>query len=169
MAERTQYYSADGRLITESLQDYSKALIHEKYQSLESFLHRWSEADRKQAVLEELSQQGLLIDALSEQVGRDLDAFDQPPLTRRERANNVRKRSVYARFQGKARAVIDALLEKYASEGVLPEDTAILRVQPLSGLGTPGELIKVFGGREGYMAAMRSLETELYQQEKIAQ
>lgn len=170
VAERVQYYGKDGRLITESLHDYTRSAVHEQYESLDAFLRRWASAEKKQAVLDELAEHGVLFDDLRASVGRDLDpfdlvchvAFDRPPLTRRERAENVRKRDVFARFGEKARAVLDALLGKYADEGVFPDDVSVLRVQPLSDLGTPVELVKAFGGREGYLAAVRALEAELY-------
>jgi type I restriction enzyme R subunit len=170
LAERVQYYGPDGRLITESLKDYTRSAVRQRFESLDAFLRRWTEADRKQSVLDELAERGVLLDALREQVGKDLDAFDlvchvafdRPPLTRRERADGVRKRDVYARFEGKARAVLDALLDKYADEGVLPEETAMLRNQPFDGMGTVVELVRLFGGREGYRAVVKDLEAALY-------
>jgi type I restriction enzyme R subunit len=170
VAERVQYYGKDGRLITESLHDYTRDAVHQQYASLDAFLRRWQTADRKQAILDELVEHGVMFDSLRDSVGRDLDpfdlvchiAFDRPPLTRRERAQNVRKRDVFARFCDKARAVLDALLDKYADEGVFPEDVSVLRVQPLSALGTPVELVKAFGGRDQYLSAMKELEAELY-------
>jgi type I restriction enzyme R subunit len=170
VAERVQYYGADGRLITESLRDYTRTTVHEHYQSLDAFLRRWSAADRKQTVIDELAAQGVLIDALRDQVGKELDAFDlvchvafdRPPLTRRERAEGVRKRDVYGRFEGKARAVLDALLDKYADDGVLPEKTAVLRLQPFDQLGTVLELVNLFGGKKAYQKTVRELEDALY-------
>ncbi|MCB1635851.1 MAG: restriction endonuclease, partial [Xanthomonadales bacterium] len=170
VAERVQYYGADGRLITESLKDYTRSAVRDRYQSLDAFLRRWSEAERKQTVIDELAERGVLLDALCEQVGKELDpfdlvchvAFDRPPLTRRERADSVRKRDVYARFEGQARAVLDALLDKYADEGVLPEEPRVLRNQPFDRMGTVVELMRLFGGKEGYQAAVRSLEAEIY-------
>jgi type I restriction enzyme R subunit len=170
IAQRVQYYGPDGRLITESLRDYTRNAVREHFDSLDTFLRRWTEADRKQSVLDELAGQGVLLDALREQVGKDLDAFDlvchvafdRPPLTRRERAERVRKRDVYARFEGKARAVLDALLDKYADEGVLPEETAVLRNQPFDGMGTVVELVRLFGGKDGFRTAVKDLEAALY-------
>jgi type I restriction enzyme R subunit len=170
IAERVQYYGADGRLITESLKDYTREVVRGKFESLDAFLRRWTAAERKQTVLSELAEQGVLLEALSEQVGKDLDpfdlvchvAFDRPPLTRRERADGVRKRDVYARFEGKARAVLDALLDKYADEGVLPEETGVLRTQPFDGLGTVVELVRLFGGKDGYRGVVREIEGALY-------
>ena len=90
--------------------------------------------------------------------------YDRPPLTRRERADQVRKRDVFTRYGDKARAVLQALLEKYADEGVVPDDLAVLRIQPLSDLGTPVELVTHFGGKDGYLAAVKTLEAELYRE-----
>jgi type I restriction enzyme R subunit len=170
VAERVQYYGKDGRLITESLHDYTRNAVQQQYDSLDAFLRRWASADKKQAVLDELAEQGVIFDGLRESVGKDLDpfdlvchvAFDRPPLTRRERAQNVKKRDVFTKYGDKARAVLDALLQKYADEGVFPDDVAVLRVPPVSELGTPIELVKAFGGRDEYLAAVKRLEAEIY-------
>ena len=171
IAERVQYYSKDGRLVTESLADYTRKTVQAEYATLDDFLQRWSEADRKAAVIDELSEQGVFFAALRERVGRDLDAFDlichvvygQPPLTRRERAANVKKRDVFTRYGEQARAVLDALLDKYADEGLVSvEDLGVLRVQPLSDLGTPLELVRHFGGRNEYIAAVQELAAAIY-------
>ena len=171
VAERVQYYGKDGKLITESLRDYTKSAVQAHYASLDDFLQHWSAAERKQAVIDELREQGVPLDELRAQVGKDLDAFDlichvvydRPPLTRRERAEQVKKRDVFTKYGAQARAVLDALLDKYADEGLVPvEDLGVLRVQPFSDLGTPIELIRAFGGRDGYLAAVRELERALY-------
>ncbi len=171
IAERVQYYSKDGRLVTESLTDYTRKTVQAEYATLDDFLQRWSEADRKAAVINELSEQGVFFEALRERVGRDLDAFDlichvvygQPPLTRRERAENAKKRDVFTRYGEQARAVLDALLDKYADEGLASvEDLGVLRVQPLSDLGTPIELVRHFGGKNEYIAAVQELAEALY-------
>ena len=142
-----------------------------EYTSLDAFLQRWTKAEQKQAVLAELEQQGVFFEELAEQVGKDLDlfdlichvAFDQPPLTRRERANNVKKRNYFAKYGEKARFVLEALLEKYATEGIETIETmAILNVQPLKDFGTPVEIIRLFGGKEQYEQALRDLESALY-------
>lgn len=173
VAERVQYYGTDGRLITESLTDYTKQTVQERYATLQDFLRHWTDADRKAAIIEELREQGVLLDELGETAGKDLDAFDlichvvygQPPLTRRERAQHVRKRDVFTKYGPQARAVLDALLDKYSDEGVAPvEDLGVLRVQPFPALGTPVQLVGLFGGRDGYLAAIRELETALYEQ-----
>ena len=170
-AERVQYLDQYGRLITESLVDYTRKTVRQEYITLADFLRHWSEAERKAAVIDELREQGVLFEELREQVGRDLDAFDlichvvygQPPLTRRERAENVKKRDVFTRYGEQARAVLDALLDKYADEGLVSvEDLGVLRVQPLSDLGTPIELVRHFGGRNEYIAAVQELAEALY-------
>jgi len=169
--ERVQYYDKGGKLVTESLRDYAKKAVREEFTSLDAFLRRWKEADRKQAVVKELEERGLLLDAVAEEVGRDYSAFDlvchvafgQPALTRRERANNVKKRSYFTRYGEQARAVLEALLAKYADEGVDDiEDVGVLKVQPLTKFGTPMEIVNAFGGRDAYLAAVRALENELY-------
>ena len=171
LAERVQYYGKDGRLITESLTDYTKQTVREQYATVDDFLRRWTEADRKEAVIDELREQGVLLEALADMVGTEMDPFDlvchvvydRPPLTRRERANEVKKRDVFTKYGEQARAVLDALLEKYANAGLVHiEDMGVLRVQPLSDLGTPVQLVKYFGGKNGYLAAVRELEAAIY-------
>lgn len=170
--ERVQYLDADGKLITESLKDYTRKTILKAYTSLDAFLNAWKDADRKQAIVEELSNRGVFLEELAEQVGLDFDAFDlichvtfdQPPLTRYERAERVRKRNVFEKYGEKARAVLDALLEKYADGGLKSvESLEILKVDPLMHFGTPMEIVNLFGGKNNYMAAIRELETALYQ------
>ena len=170
--ERVQYLDEKGKLITESLRDYSRKRLLGSYASLEAFLNEWTEADRKSAILEELAAKGVFVDELAEQVGLEYDAFDlvchiafdQPPLTRRERAEKVKRRNVFAKYGDKARAVLDALLEKYAVSGITSvESLEILKVDPLTALGTPVEIVRLFGGRDGYIAAIRELGTALYQ------
>jgi len=171
VAERVQYYGPDGKLITESLRDYTRRRLTARYATLDDFLRRWTAAERKEAILRELEEQGVLLHALAEEVGRDYDpfdlvchvAFDRPPLTRRERAERVRKRDYFARYGDKARAVLEALLDKYADEGIETiESVEVLRVRPLSELGTPVELIRSFGSKEEYLEAVRELERALY-------
>ena len=172
VAERVQYYGKDGKLITESLSDYTKSAVNNNYKSLHDFLNRWTSADRKQAIVAELENEGILLDALAAEVGADYDPFDlvahvafgQKPLTRRERAENVKKRNYFAKYEGKARAVLEALLDKYADEGLTNlEDPKVLKVQPFNRHGTPLEIIQTFGGKESYAKAIRELEEQLYQ------
>ena len=171
--ERVQYLDANGRLITESLRDYSRKTVLNEYSSLDSFLTVWNDAEKKQAILEELAAKGVFLDELADQVGRDYDAFDlvchiafdRPPLTRKERADKVKKRNVFAKYGDQARSVLDALLQKYADSGLRSvESLDILKVEPLSTMGTPLEIIKLFGGKPGYLAALRELESALYQE-----
>ena len=170
--ERVQYLDEHGKLITESLRDYSRKTVRKSYASLDAFLTVWNDAEKKQAILEELATKGVFLDELAEQVGRDYDAFDlvchvafdAPPLTRRERAEKVKKRNVFAKYGDKARAVLNALLQKYADSGITSvESLEILKVDPLTAFGTPVEIVTLFGGRSAYLAAIRELESALYQ------
>ena len=172
IAERVEYLDQAGRLVTESLRDFTRKALRKRYASLDDFLKRWHAADRKQAIVEELAAEGLTV-ALLEELGRDLDpfdlichvAFDAKPLTRRERAAQVRKRDVFAKYGAKARAVLDALLTKYADDGVLNlDDTLILQVPPLPELGTTVQLVKAFGGRDRFVAAVHHLQDALYRE-----
>jgi len=171
VAQRVQYYGKDGKLITESLRDYSRKAIRERYASLDSFLKTWSKSDRKQAILKELEEQGVFFEELAKDVGKDLSAFDlvchvafdQPTLTRKERANNVRKRNYFTKYGEAARAVLEALLDKFANEEVDDiENIGVLKVQPLTTLGTPLEIIQRFGDKNDYLRAVRELEDELF-------
>ncbi|MBK7263260.1 MAG: DEAD/DEAH box helicase family protein [Rubrivivax sp.] len=173
--ERVQYLNAQGQLITESLRDYTRINLAKQYESLDAFLQAWGSAERKAALLDELERQGVLVEALADELAqqglKDLDPFDlllhiawnMPPLTRRERAGRVKKRNVFTHYGAMARQVLDALLDKYADEGITTiESDAVLRVQPFTDLGLPGELIKSFGGRAQYLQALATLERELY-------
>ncbi len=171
--ERVQYLGADGKLITESLKDYMRKTVQKEYQSLDAFLTKWNGADRKHAIVEELAKRGVFLDELADQVGNDLDAFDlichvafdQPPLTRRERVDRVRKRNVFAKYGENARAVLDSLLEKFADGGLNSlESMDILKVDPLTQYGTPIEIIQIFGGKQFYLAAIQELEAQIYQE-----
>lgn len=171
VGERIQYMGPDGKLIVESLKDYSRKAVHETFKTLDEFLQRWTAADQKQAIVEELEQQGVFFEALAEDVGRDCGpfdlichvAFDQPPLSRRERAENVRKRDYFTKYGDEARAVLQALLDKYADEGIDDiESMEVLKVQPLSSFGTPLEIVKLFGTKQDYLRALKDLEAELY-------
>jgi type I restriction enzyme R subunit len=170
--ERVQYLDEHGKLITESLKDYSRKTVRQSYASLSEFLNVWNDAEKKQVILDELAARGVFLDELAELVGRNYDAFDlichvafdAPPLTRKERADGVRKRNVFAKYGNRARAVLDTLLQKYADSGLKSvESLEILKVDPLTVHGTPVEIVTLFGGRAGYLAAIRELETALYQ------
>ena len=170
-AERVQYFDADGKLITESLKDYTRKTLNKEFASLDDFLKRWSDADRKQAIVEGLAQEGVFFEALAEEVGKDCDPFDllchvvwdMPPLTRKERAEQVKKRNYFTKYGDQARRVLEALLDKYADQGVGQiEEKQILTVVPFSQFGTPVEILRAFGGRDGYEAALQELKRSLY-------
>ncbi|ADW16829.1 Type I site-specific deoxyribonuclease [Desulfobulbus propionicus DSM 2032] len=172
--ERVQYLDGDGRLITESLRDYSRRTVSQTYATLDAFLTAWNAAERKQAVVEELAARGVFLDELAEQIGPGYDAFDlichvafdRPPRTRRQRVAQVRGRDVFGRYGEQARAVLEALLDKYADAGLRSfESFDILKVDPLSSFGTPMEIIKLFGGKPDYIKALHHLEAELYLEE----
>lgn len=173
LAERVEYLDEHGKLITESLRDYTKKSIRKQYGSLDDFLRRWNSTHRKRAIIEELQNEGLLLEPLAAEVGTDLDpfdlichvAYDQPPVTRKERADDVRKRAIFKKYGDKARAVLEALLQKYQDEGVTDlENPQVLRVPPFTSMGTAVELINAFGDNkgQGFAAATRSLQDELY-------
>jgi len=177
LGKRVQYLDPDGKLITESLTDYVSTKIHEQYQTLEQFLQAWSDADKKQVIVEELENQGVFFENIREEVEKkhpgafdpfDLVchvAFDQPPLTRHERAENVKKRHVFAKYGDEARRVIEILLEKYADEGLSAvEDPRVLQIAPFNEVGTVVEIVRDFGGLEKYQQAVRELESEIYVQ-----
>ncbi len=169
--ERVQYLDADGKIITENLTDYTKANILKRFQSLETFLTHWNQADKKKAILEELENQGIFFESLQEEVGSEWDpfdlichvAFDAKPLTRKERAENVKKRNYFAKYGKKAQNILSNLLDKYADEGIKDiESTEILKLDPFRSIGTPLELIRAFGSKEDYDRAIKELEDELY-------
>lgn len=174
LSKRVQYLGPDGRLITESLRSYAKKTLQKEYRTLDEFLRRWSDAEKKQAVIEELEQQGILLEGLREEVknGDAFSAFDllchvaygQPPLTRKERADQVKKRNYFAKYEGKAREVLEALLERYADDDFAPfENAKVLQLRPFDQIGTPVEIVRgVFGGKSAYETAVKELQSELY-------
>ncbi|MFZ4809479.1 MAG: EcoAI/FtnUII family type I restriction enzme subunit R [Hyphomicrobiaceae bacterium] len=171
IGERVEYLDENGKLVTESVRDFTKTALRKRFASLDNFLKRWRSAERKQAVIEELESEGLSLDVLASELGKTLDpfdlichiAFDRKPLTRRERADNVRKRDVFAKYGDQARAVLDALLEKYRDEGVINlDDTNVLTLTPFKSMGTVVQLVTAFGGRDSYEKAVRELQNELY-------
>jgi type I restriction enzyme R subunit len=173
LLERVEYLDDNGRLVTESLRDYSRKAIRQQYASLDRFLHRWNATARKDAIIDELAEAGLLLDPLREDVGKDLDpfdlichiAFDQPPLTRRERAAKVRKRDLFTHYGPQARAVLEALLTKYQDEGIVSglDNVRMLEIPPFNALGTPFQLLKEFGSRDRFEHAVHELQAALYQ------
>ena len=179
--ERSQYLDADGKLITEDyrvlLKDQIQQSLMASFGSLNDFLRRWNESERKQVILEELAEQGIPLDVLQQAVpnGYELDAFDlvahvafnQPPLTRRERANNVKKRNVFGKYGDQARSVLEALLEKFADHGVQDiESPKVLELPPFDKLGSKTQIRRgIFGGTENYQQALRELEAALYSED----
>ncbi|MCX1367113.1 DEAD/DEAH box helicase family protein [Escherichia coli] len=173
IAQRVQYYDADGKLVTESFKDYTRKTLLKEYASLDDFTRKWQDADRKEAIIHELEQQGIIWEVLAEEVGKDLDPFDmlchvvygQPPLTRKERAENVRKRNYFTKYSEAAQAVLDNLLDKYADAGVQEiESIQVLKLKQFDSMGTLPEIIKTgFGDRNGYNQALSELENEIYQ------
>lgn len=169
--ERIQYMDGNGKLITGSLKDYTKQKVREQYQSLDDFLNKWNQADKKQAIIEELTEQGIVFEDLKEAINKEMDifdlichtAFDQQPLTRAERVNNVKKRDYFTKYGEQARKVLEALLAKYADEGIANiEDMKILQVNPLDQFGSPLEIVDLFGGKKQYLRAIAELEREIY-------
>lgn len=175
VGERVQLLGADGKLMTLSLTDFTKQCVKKRFASLDEFLRKWTEADRKRVIIEELAEQGVfweeLRDDVRKKLGMEMDAFDliahivfdQPPLSRRERADNVRKRNYFTKYQGAAREVLEALLDKYADTGIATiEDTKVLQLAPFTEMGTVVELVKAFGGKADYQQAVKELEKHLY-------
>ena len=170
--ERIQYLNNAGELVTTSLHDYTKQNLLQKFSSLDEFLSRWHQADKKSALIAELREQDVVLEDLQRDVEKDLDLFDLicyvawgcPPLTRKERAENVRKRDCFAKYGEPVRAVLDALLEKYATDGIENiEEMSVLKLEPLKQLGSPAEILKQFGGKSQYIEVLRELKSELYQ------
>ena len=173
VAERVTYLDGHGKLVTESLRDFTRKALRRRFASLDDFLTRWNAVERKQAIIDELAAEGLPLTVIVDELGKDLDpfdlichiAFDAKPLTRRERAENVKKRDVFTKYGGQARAVLGALLDKYADEGILNLDDAnVLRIPPLDSLGTPVELVRAFGGKPDFDRAVHDLQFALYRE-----
>lgn len=177
IAERVQYYDTDGKLVTESFKDYTRKTIQKQFTSLDDFSKRWQDADKKKAIIDELAELGVIWEALEQDVsksfnGKDIDpfdlichiVFDQVPLTRRERANNVKKRNYFTKYSVTAQKVLNTLLDKYADNGIVEiENVHVLKVKPLNELGTPMEIAKkAFGGKEEYQQAIMELENLIY-------
>ncbi len=178
ISERVEFVGNDGQLVTESYRDFSRKQIHEEFSSLDDFLTKWNAAEKKQAIIDLLEEHGVILANLAETVGKeysDFDlichvAFDQPPLTRKERANNVKKRNYFTKYGDQARAVLSGLLDLYADKGVTGiENAKVLKLRPFSDIGTPMEIIMdVFGGKKNYEKAIQELEQELFDGEKTA-
>ncbi|MAY01823.1 MAG: restriction endonuclease [Gammaproteobacteria bacterium] len=178
LAKRVEYLGSDGQLITESYRDYSKKHIREEYASLDDFLSKWNNTKKKETIIQELEEYGITLNNLAEEVGKeygDFDlichiAWDMPPLTRKERANKVKKRNYFTKYGEQARAVLESLLDKYADEGITTiESPRVLKLKPFDRMGTPMEIINnAFGGKEQYEKAIQELEQELYTEDKSA-
>ncbi|KAA6334446.1 putative DNA repair helicase RadD [termite gut metagenome] len=171
LISRELHFDQNGKPITTSLKDHTKEIIKGQFASLDDFLNKWKGTERKEAIISELIEQGIMVDSLYEAVGREVDlfdlichiAYDQPPLTRKERANNVKKRNYFAKYEEQARKVLEALLEKYADQGIENiKNIQILTVPPINKFGSVTEIIKAFGSREAYEKAIKELENELY-------
>lgn len=172
--EKVSYLGADGHtLVTESLTDFTRKSIRGKYATLDDFINNWNEVDRKKVIVDELKEYNVLIDAVREANPQLAEAdifdiichvaFDRKPMTRRERANNVKKRDYLSKYQGMARQVLETLLDKYADNGIIElENENVLELPPFNQIGTPVKIIKFFGGIKGYMNALTELKTELY-------
>ncbi|KJR34900.1 EcoAI/FtnUII family type I restriction enzme subunit R [Vibrio anguillarum] len=173
IAERVQYYDSDGKLVTESFKDYTRKAMATQFTSMDDFTRKWNDADRKQAIIDELAEMGIIWEALEQEVGKDMDPFDmichvvydQPPLTRKERADNVKKRNYFTKYGDVAQEVLSNLLDKYADAGVSEiENMTVLKVAPFNEIGRPLEIIKKgFGDKEAYLKAVNELESEIYQ------
>ncbi|MBK5965755.1 restriction endonuclease [Thiocystis minor] len=174
LTERVEYLDDSGKLVTESLRDYSRRAIRDHYASLDQFLRRWRGTARKEVILAELTEEGLLLEPLAEEVGKDLDpldlichiAFDQPPLTRRERAGKAKQGDVFAKYGPQARTVLEALLDKYQDDGMVAglDNVRLLSIPPFNAMGTPLQLVKEFGTKSGFEDAVHELQAALYQE-----
>lgn len=172
LSERVQYVDKDGKLITESLIDYTKKNILEQYSRLDDFLRTWTEAEKKQAIIDELQDDGVLLEAVRQELGKteldDFDlichiAYDKAPLTKKERAENVKKRHYLYKYSDIAQQVIEALLDKYTNDGIKEiEDTKVLQLKEFAKIGSPMKIVKAFGGKEAYQKAVQELENEIY-------
>ncbi|MDG5854908.1 EcoAI/FtnUII family type I restriction enzme subunit R [Clostridium beijerinckii] len=172
LSERVQYVDKDGKLITESLVDYTKKNIIKQYANLDDFLKKWTESAKKQAIIDELKEEGVILEAIKEETQQtDLDdfdlichlAYDKMPLTKAERANNVKKRHYLYKYSDMAKQVLEALLDKYASDGIKEiEETKVLELKEFTKFGSPMKIVKAFGGKGAYQKAVRELENEIY-------
>ena len=172
LSEQVQILDENGDLITESLTDYSKRNILNQYATLDTFLQAWNGADKKQAVLDALEEQGLPLEVLQEAHGNaaDLDPFDlilhlaynRPAMTRSERARRLQKDGFLQAYSAECRQVLSALLDKYMNEGISLEETSVLNIAPFSDIGTPKKIIRLFGGMGQYQNAVNELQRNLY-------
>ena len=179
VGEMIQYYNKEKGLVTVSLRDYSKDVLQKRFRTIDEFLNEWTHADRKDSLIIELLEQGVFMEELKEKVGKDMDEFDlicfvafgQLPLSRKERAENVKKRDYFTKYGEQARKVLEAILEKYSDEGITVIDDAkdgtklvdFLKLPPISEMGLPLQIINEFGGKENYLYAIKELENQIYQ------
>ena len=178
LSKHVEYRGEDGQMVTESYREYSRKNIRKEFASLDEFVTKWNTTKKKQAIVKELEDYGIELDKLAQEVGKDYGdfdlichiAYDQPPLTRKERADKVKKRNYFTKYGAEARAVLEALLEKYADEGVLTiESPKVLKLNPFDKMGTPVEIINnVFGGKANYESALQEMERELFDQKDTA-
>jgi len=168
LISRELYFDNNGRPITVGLKDYTRNIIRSHYASMDDFLKKWNDGEKKAAIIKELEEQGVLVDDLVDAVNKEADlfdiichvAYDQPPLTRKERANNVKKRNYFTKYGGQ---VLESLLDKYADEGIITiETTEVLSLHPFDDFGTPPEIIRLFGDRNTFFEEIKKLENELY-------
>lgn len=173
IGKRVEVYDALGKLLSqESIVDYTKSNILGKYASLDNFISKWTSEEKKEAIRELLKEQGIDLEQMKAEQGMtDVDdfdfichvAFNQKPLTRKERANNVKKRDFLSKYSGVAREVLEALLDKYMNTGIYEiEKTEILQLDPFKKFGKPSKIATYFGGKAGYIQAVKALEEELY-------
>lgn len=169
--ERIQYYDIDGKLITESIRDYTRNNIRKEFDSLDNFIHNWTTAQKKEVIIKELEQRGVLLDALRDESNKDMDefdlilhlAFDKEPLTRKERAEAVKKRDYLNKYEPVAKEVLNALLDKYSDSGIKDlEDIKILANDPFNKYGSPNKIVKIFGGKDAYLEAVQDLSNMIY-------
>ncbi len=153
------------------MKDYTKEIVSNQYATLQEFLTKWNNADKKAAIIKELEEQGVMVEALQNAVNKEVDlfdlichvAYDQPPLSRKDRSNNVKKRNYFTKYGEQAKQVLEALLEKYADEGISTiESTEVLSLHPFDDYGTPPEIIRMFGTKDKYFEAVKELENQLY-------
>lgn len=171
LVSRELYFDQHGKPITSSLKDHTKEIIKGQFATLNEFINKWNSTDQKTAIIEELQQQGVLVEALYDAVNKEVDlfdlichvAYDQPPMTRKERVNNVKKRNYFTKYGDQARKVLNNLLDKYADEGITDiESLEVLKVKPFTDYGSPIEIVSTFGSKKEYLEAVHELEIELY-------
>jgi len=172
LVSRELHFDLNGKPITTSLKDHTRDIINRSFFSLDNFINHWTSTERKEVIIQELSEKGIMVEALYDAVNQEVDvfdlichlAYDQPPLTRKERANNVKKRDLFAKYGEQAKAVLNALLDKYADNGIENiESMEVLQVRPISDFGSTIEIVNgIFGSRDKYVQAIKDLENELY-------